>query len=374
MQGALRGRTMSAGQAVQSQVRRSAARVLAPIAFALGALALAPASALAGAQMGAGPTFPDSVTVGQTGVKGTVVLEHTSTSTEASLLATVCNKGECAGPSEGITITPSCGAINAVPACTAPDPGVFEVAPVATLAPGSSCGLPPAHPFDVAVADPVTGKLRITPKGGAHVVLGPKGTPSAICEIELTFSVRKEPAVDFFPARTGTQTLQLVSADMTVNGVQGFGRGSSTGTTVLPPPPPPPPPPLPPPPPSPPPPPPPVSPPPPPPPTSPLTPSSVGTARITGRSGCVARNFDVQVTGTEIRQVAFYLDGKKFKTLTKPNAGSGTFRIRVLPATLKRGTHRIIARASFTPASATKARSLRTVFSRCARGAPRFTG
>ena len=194
--------------------------------------------------MGAGPTFPASVTVGQKGVSATIVLEHTSTGPEATQIATVCNAGECAGPSEGITITPSCGSINNVPTCTSPDPDVFGVAPIATLAPGSSCGLPPTQRFDVALVDPASGKLRITPQGGAHVVLGPKGTPSAICEIQLTFDVLKQPAADFFAAQTGIQTLQLVSADMTVNALQGFGRGSSTGTTVEPLPPPPPPPPV----------------------------------------------------------------------------------------------------------------------------------
>ncbi|MEA2189539.1 MAG: hypothetical protein QOK16_4550 [Solirubrobacteraceae bacterium] len=348
---------MSAGHARKPRTSGQAGRPLALTVFVLGVLALAPAAAHAGAQMGAGPTFPASVTVGQKGVSASVVLEHTSTGPEASQIATVCNAGECAGPSEGITITPSCGAINNVPTCTSPDPGVFSVAPVATLAPGSSCGLPPTQRFDVTVVDATSGKLRITPQGGAHVVLGPKGTPSAICEIQLTFDVVKQPAVDFFAAQTGIQTLQLVSADMTVNAVQGFGRGSSTGTTVEPPPP--------------------VAPPPPPPPAAgPVVPSSTGTASIAGQTGCATKNFNVQVDGTQISRVVFSLDGKRIRTLRKPNAGTSKFRVRVFPGTLSRGIHRVIATTTFTTDSNTPARRLRVVFSRCARAAqaPRFTG
>ncbi|HEX8159788.1 MAG TPA: hypothetical protein VF526_20600 [Solirubrobacteraceae bacterium] len=320
----------------------------------LSILVLAPAAAHAGAQMGAGPTFPGSVTVGQTGVSAAVVLEHTSTGPEASQIATVCNAGECAGPSEGITITPSCGAINNVPTCTSPDPGVFNVAPLATLAPGSTCGLPPTQRFDVTVVDAASGKLRITPQGGAHIVLGPKGTPSAICEIQLTIDVVKQPVVDLFPGQPGIQTLQLVSADMTVNAVQGFGRGSSTGTTVEPLPPPPPP----------------------PPPPAAVGPSSTGTASITGQTGCATKNFDVRVDGTQISQVVFSLDGKRLKTLRKPNAGPTAFRIRVFPGLLGRGVHRVIARTTFAAGSNTPPRRLRVVFSRCSRAAqrPRFTG
>jgi hypothetical protein len=100
-----------------------------------------------------------------------------------------------------------------------------------------------------------------------------------------------------------------------------------------------------------------------------------GTARIAGKSGCVTRNFHVTVTGKQIRRVTFYLDGRKIKTLSKPNSAS-TFSIPVRPDTLKRGTHRIVAKTTFQPASGTRARSLRVVFQRCGRAAsrPQFTG
>ena len=100
-----------------------------------------------------------------------------------------------------------------------------------------------------------------------------------------------------------------------------------------------------------------------------------GTAKVLGPSGCVTRNFYVQVSGRQIRRVVFYLNGKKVKTLTKANRGK-RFALAVRPNRLRRGTHRVLAVTYFTKASKTKSRTLRVAFSRCARAAaaPRFTG
>ena len=100
-----------------------------------------------------------------------------------------------------------------------------------------------------------------------------------------------------------------------------------------------------------------------------------GTAKAVGPTGCVTTNFNVQVYGRQIRKVVFYLDGKKVKTLTKPNTGT-RFALPVRPNKLRRGTHRVLAVTFFTTASGTKSRSLRVVFQRCGRTAvqPRFTG
>jgi hypothetical protein len=100
-----------------------------------------------------------------------------------------------------------------------------------------------------------------------------------------------------------------------------------------------------------------------------------GKARISGKTGCVTQNFNVTVTGREIHRVTFTLDGKRIKTLRKPNVGR-TYQIAVRPGLLRRGTHRITARTTFTAASGTPPRSLRVVFQRCARAAsaPQFTG
>jgi hypothetical protein len=100
-----------------------------------------------------------------------------------------------------------------------------------------------------------------------------------------------------------------------------------------------------------------------------------GTAKINGKTGCVTKNFNVTVSGRQIRRVVFTLDSKRIKTLTKPNAG-GAFSLPVKPGTLKKGTHRVIAQTTFTSASGTRPRSLRVAFSRCSRSArsPQFTG
>ena len=79
--------------------------------------------------------------------------------------------------------------------------------------------------------------------------------------------------------------------------------------------------------------------------------------------------------GRQIQKVVFYLNGKKVKTLTRPNRGT-RFALPVRPNTLRRGTHRVLAVTYFTKASGTKSRTLRVVFQRCGRvaAAPRFTG
>jgi hypothetical protein len=100
-----------------------------------------------------------------------------------------------------------------------------------------------------------------------------------------------------------------------------------------------------------------------------------GTAKVISPTGCVTTNFNVQVSGRQIRKVDFYLNGKKIKTLTRPNRGN-RFVLPIRPNTLRRGQHRVLAVTYFTKASGTKSRILRVVFSRCGRtaAAPRFTG
>lgn len=127
-----------------------------------------------------------------------------------------------------------------------------------------------------------------------------------------------------------------------------------------------------------------VPPPPPPPPPRPAanvaqvlqeTSTPGGAARAIAPSGCVTTNSNVQVTGRQIRRVVFYLDGRKVRTLTRPNRGT-RFALPIRPNTLRRGTHRVLAVTSFTTASGTRMRTLRVTFSRCGRvaAAPRFTG
>jgi hypothetical protein len=108
-----------------------------------------------------------------------------------------------------------------------------------------------------------------------------------------------------------------------------------------------------------------------------VAPASVisGTATIRGKTGCQGTPFLVTVSGREIEQVVFTMDGKIVRVLTAPNSGT-RYVLPVNPRTKKFGLHRVLARIIYTKKSGTKSRTLRVVFSRCAKRAvsPAFTG
>lgn len=348
---------------------RRARWLLTPLAVIAGCLALAPGAAQAGQGNSTLPTFPITAQVGDADLDASIEIVNRSSPPQDGGPSTICNFGDaglCAGD-EGITLIPSCGENDGAASCTAPDPGVFEVTSTPVGAAGCAGTL-----FAVTVADAALGKLRFTPQNRISLA------PGATCKIDFKIRVLKVPTLDSDPGRPGVQTSQLASSRFvsTLFPARGNGNGETFGTTVNPPPPPPPPPAT-------------VNPPPPsatvnppPPPEGPSggrLPISArpGTARIVGKSGrgCVTRNFNVTVTGRRIRRVTFFLDGRRIRVLRRPNAGR-TFRIRVRPGRLRRGTHRIVAVTTFTAASRTPSRRLRVVFQRCARRAstPRFTG
>jgi hypothetical protein len=101
-----------------------------------------------------------------------------------------------------------------------------------------------------------------------------------------------------------------------------------------------------------------------------------GSVKLRGPSGCPTTSaVAAAVSGRRIVKVTFYVDGKKVKTLTKPNR-DGRW---VLPMNVKRfafGTHRVRVTVQFARSSQTKARTLRLSFSRChpAVVKPQFTG
>jgi hypothetical protein len=101
-----------------------------------------------------------------------------------------------------------------------------------------------------------------------------------------------------------------------------------------------------------------------------------GSAKLRGPSGCPTTHVvAATVTGTRIVKVTFYLDGKRVKTLTKPNKGSRW----ILPLTVRHlayGSHRVQAKVQFAKSSATKIKTMRMSFSRCGAAAaqPQFTG
>ena len=350
------GQTMISPEHRARHHRSASAGVATALCLALACLLAA--TAQAGTGLSVTPTFPTSSTVGDKGLPASLTIINANTGTDVS--ATICNSGDalpCPIGSQGITLLGSCAAQGADAACTVADNGVFAISATGFGAAGSACANVGFSTMAVAGAP---GKVRFVPMVG-HVVLS---NPGATCRIDFTVDVLKTPATDAQPAVAGLQTIQIADASQySNNGTTGFARGSQTGTTVKPPPPPPPPP---------------VTPPPPPPPpaaVAPLLPSAVGTAAITGRSGCQARPFRVVVRGSQIRRVTFRLDGRKVLSLTKPDRGT-RFTLLVRPGTMSAGTHRVTATASFTKASSTPARVLRVAFQRCIRkvSRPVFAG
>ena len=203
-------------------------RAFAPAAAALACLTLAPAAAQAGVGASAVPTFPTEATVGNAGLPASVELRNTNTDVNATHTNTVCNFGDsfqCIG-SPGITVIPACGQLGADSDCTAPDPGVFRISDTAAGQAGTECA---GMVFDVALADPATGRVRFTPQGGAHVTLDGAGS---ICRIGFTFTVLKTPTIDQNAGVPGIQTIQIADNTQFAGFLTAFARGSSFGTTV----------------------------------------------------------------------------------------------------------------------------------------------
>jgi hypothetical protein len=100
-----------------------------------------------------------------------------------------------------------------------------------------------------------------------------------------------------------------------------------------------------------------------------------GSAKLAAPTGCVAKAFNARVSGQNVAKVVFILDGKKIKTLTKPNSGA-RFQVRINPAKMKIGVHRISATVTFAAATKKAAKTYRISFQRCAKklALPRFTG
>jgi len=319
--------------------------------------------------------IPDEMTVGDT-VNVRIPLEPIFTDFQANEIGEI-DPAQFGGP-HTIALVPSCAAtrdgLSSEGSCANPDPGVFRITGPATN-PGFGVGEGQCagRQFAIGPPDPSIGRVILTPS--SRFLFANR----QVCIINLRAELLKLPR-DADPSLAGIQTTPRVGAKFTTTTLPGGGQGSTIVTTrPLPPPPPPPGPPAP-------------TPCIPPPGPTPLPPGrelckpAAGTARISGPTECVTQNFNVTVSGRRIRQVDFYLDGRRIQTLTRPNSGS-RFVLPIRPDRLRRGTHNIVARTRFTAASKTRARVLRVVFRRCGRAAregprfprfgpgfPRFTG
>jgi hypothetical protein len=99
---------------------------------------------------------------------------------------------------------------------------------------------------------------------------------------------------------------------------------------------------------------------------------SPGKARLSARSGCISGAFSAQVRGTKIARVVFELDGRRIATIRSPKR----LAARINPNSVSFGMHRLVAHVTFTAASHTSPKTLRSSFQRCAAQlrAPLFTG
>jgi hypothetical protein len=103
-----------------------------------------------------------------------------------------------------------------------------------------------------------------------------------------------------------------------------------------------------------------------------------GRSRLRGPSGCVSKPFRAVVTGRQMQQVTFLLNGKRIKTVRVKRGAQpeSTQRVtyRFKPSGLSRGVQRVTARIKYVAAAETPQRTLRFAFQRCARVLPKFTG
>jgi hypothetical protein len=143
------------------------------------------------------PTFPTGVVVGQSNVAGNVTITNNSTNPENAGNVTVTS----------VTLIPSCGVLIATSDCPAGsrDPGVFQI----STAVGSAGGACAGKTFTVTVIDSAQGKLQLTPN--STIILGPPGSATAVCQINVTFTVLKMPTLDANPG-AGVQTAQMAAA------------------------------------------------------------------------------------------------------------------------------------------------------------------
>ena len=174
----------------------------------LALLGATPSVAQAGPGAAASVATAATVTVGQAGVPGSITLTNTNTPPDTGTTNIVCGAGEggdCGGASQrGIELVPACAIQDELTCATGnADPGAFSVSPTARGQTGSACD---GKAFTVAVSDPATGAVRLTPPAFDPVTL-PEGSS---CVIEYTLAVLRLPNMDAQPLEPGVQTRQVV--------------------------------------------------------------------------------------------------------------------------------------------------------------------
>ena len=94
-----------------------------------------------------------------------------------------------------------------------------------------------------------------------------------------------------------------------------------------------------------------------------------------GVLGSKRKPFAVHISALGIKEITFYLDGKRIKTLKSSQAKNGEFSLKINPQKLAYGAHRVSIKTVMTDgACATIARSGVFVHPHEARVSPKFTG
>jgi hypothetical protein len=222
---------------MSSVIDRRARHGLAAMFAILAGLALAPALAQGAVGAAVSIDLPSTVTVGQTGLAGSLSLVNVNTAPQQADVNGVCNAGDtasCVPAEQGITLVPSCTQLVANACAPAgADAGVFALQSTGSGRAGTSCQ---GTSFDIALIDAATGMVRFTPQPvGAHVTLSGFG---AACVIDFTFAVLRSPAGDQNPGEPGVQTAQAAShrqysGPFGPGAPTSLGLGTANDTTVL---------------------------------------------------------------------------------------------------------------------------------------------
>lgn len=101
----------------------------------------------------------------------------------------------------------------------------------------------------------------------------------------------------------------------------------------------------------------------------------VSTPVLHGVSAPERGTFTVSVSALGVKQITFYLDGRKFKTLKQSAAKGGMFKVKINAHGLSYGAHRVSFKTVMLNSNCAEAASSRVfVHPHTARVAPRFTG
>jgi curli biogenesis system outer membrane secretion channel CsgG len=107
---------------------------------------------------------------------------------------------------------------------------------------------------------------------------------------------------------------------------------------------------------------------------APTAPVVHGSAKLRTSQGCLTNNeAKASVSGKSIASVAFYVDGRKVKTVSSPDA-SGRYTFTMNCSHLSIGTHRARAAVSFESGATPTQRTMLFQITRARAAIPQFAG